>query len=611
MGFNIQLLGPLRVRAEDLDITPNAPKLRTIVAFFAARNGDLVRTEELIDELWPEDPPRSAQATVHTYVYKLRKTFLSLVTDPRDCPLTSEPLGYRFAVPADCVDVTAFGRLSETAAGLLEDGDADRAVETADEALRMIAGTLLGGVLAGETLTAFCLRWEDVRLRTMETRIEAVLRLGRYRQAVADLRELTHAHPTHEEFHRQFMVALHHSGRRAEALAAYQRLRQQLASELGLDPSPQIQRTHEEILNAEYKPAMVRPRPTAEPFGPPAQLPPTPIQFVGRRAEIERAVAWLTPEVEGGSSVPVVAICGMPGVGKSALALRIAHLLKQHFPDGHLYVSLRGSSETPVEPQDALTVFLRASGIPETEIPHGYEHVAGLYRTWTAQRRMLIILDDAANAEHVRALLPGGSQCAVIATSRQRQRTDLARTIAIGALRPKEGAELLTTILADHGVSVDNETIDRLLCRCGYLPAAIHGAGTRLVATAPQGTTRCVHAAVPAGPDYAEQYSLPWFEDEDLRSRFDASYRMLNNTEREVFHLLGQLDGTAFTVQDVAGDLGHHASKVVSLLQALVDRSLVDVVDSASPGITRYAMHPVTKLYASLKTWPGGGRIAG
>jgi DNA-binding SARP family transcriptional activator len=246
MGVRFRLLGPLHVSRDNTVLTPTAPKLRAVLALLVLRHNRLVQTWELVDELWGEAPPRSAHATLQTYIYKLRKLLGQLCDG--SAMLHTEAYGYRAAIPSQDIDVWRFLQLAEQGRVALERGDAEQAADLCAQALAFWRGPALAGVSIGGLLAAQAVRLEEERLRTLEARIEADLLLGRHRRCVGELMELTRTHLVHEGFCRQLMLALYRSDRRGEALAEYQRLRRLMVDEFALEPSARIQRVHRALL---------------------------------------------------------------------------------------------------------------------------------------------------------------------------------------------------------------------------------------------------------------------------------------------------------------------------------------------------------------------------
>ncbi|GDY31739.1 AfsR/SARP family transcriptional regulator [Gandjariella thermophila] len=457
------------------DITPNAQKLRALVALLALRSNTPVQVPEIVDELWGDAPPGSAIPTLHTHIYNLRKLLANCASeDDSGEVLRTEQRGYVLRIPPDAVDVHRFDRLAQEARAALGRDDPERAADRCLEALALWRGAALAGVSTGPQLSAHVVRLEEARLHVLETKFEAQLRLGQHRDLVSELKETTRTHPTHEGFVRQLMVALDRCDRRAEAIAEYRRLRGLLHEQLGVEPSASLKRLHQELLVTSAAPDRA-PSPSHLPRrlgDPPAQLPAAPADFVGRGEELDRCGRSLVGEGRGTGSCRVLVITGRPGMGKTALAIRAAHRLRPHFDDGQLFTDLRGSSRRPAEPHDVLGGFLRAIGAPVHHLPDGPDARAALWRANTAQRRLLIVFDDAASPDQLQPLLPASDRSAVIVTTRA-ERLDLpgSTTVAAVPLRVDEGAALLCALLDEP--TAEGANLEQLVVLCGGVPLAI------------------------------------------------------------------------------------------------------------------------------------------
>lgn len=337
--------------------------------------------------------------------------------------------------------------------------------------------------------------WEQLRLQAIEWRVDAGLHLGRHGQLVPELQAMASEYPLRERFHAQLMLALARCGRRAEALAAYQQARRILVGELGVEPAAQLRNLQQQVLAGELDPAG-EPGPGLPAGAPvpdgehrvadtravrvaPRQLPAGLRHFAGRASELELLTSW--PDAAGGlgETVLIAAISGPAGAGKTALAVHWAHQVAESFPDGQLYVDLRGfgPSGTPVEPAEAIRGFLETLRVPAGWLPASLEARAALYRSLLAGRRMLIVLDNARDAEQVRPLLPAGSGCVVVVTSRS-QLTGLvaaqsARPVTLGVLTGAEARDLLAGRLGTERITGEAEAVTELIMLCAGLPLAL------------------------------------------------------------------------------------------------------------------------------------------
>ncbi|MFI0424350.1 BTAD domain-containing putative transcriptional regulator [Spongiactinospora sp. 9N601] len=597
------VLGPLAVQGhQGVDLTPTPPKVREVLALLLLRNQTLVLTSELIDELWPDNPPVSALSTLQTYIYKLRN-LLSSGNDERSAILRTRPHGYMLAVPPEHIDSHHFERLMGEGQAALAADDPGTAADRLAQALSLWRGPALADVTAGSLLSAYATALEESRLRALELRVDVDLRLGRHRKAISELKTLVGDYPLHEEFHVQLMLALQRSGRRPEALDVYQRLRGLLVEELGVEPSSKAQATHQALLSSEDTlevpiPAITvttasRGDRTPDEWRPvaPAQLPPDMVGFTSRSDALDKLLgALVEPRAD---STPVVAVGGMPGVGKTVLAVHAAHTLRQSYPDGQLFAQLGGSTSKPADPADILGDFLTAAGVPEDRIPVSLDGRIGAFRTWTAKRQVLVVLDDAASAAQVQPLLPGCPPSAAIVTGRAGL-GGLASAVHLQLDLPStaDGVELLQSMIGRTLTGGETRAAELIVQLCGNLPLAIRAVGGRLSATSWPlkklaerliGATRRLDEVI--------------FADMDVRDRLLASYRRLSEEERHLLRLLSLLPSPVFTSHGVAKLLQSDSEMVDGLLLHLVENHFVRVLAQNADEIV-YTFHELVRFFA-------------
>ncbi|MDM4718188.1 BTAD domain-containing putative transcriptional regulator [Micromonospora sp. WMMA1363] len=591
-----RILGPLSVTHEDRDITPTAPKVRQVLAFLLVRRNQVVQVSEFVDELWGDNPPDSAMTTLQTYVYKLRKDVL----DPSGLArLHTQSCGYLLDVNDNEIDVYHFERLAQQGRREREHGDAQRASELLTEALALWRAPALLGVNAGEILSAHMTRLEENKLRVLGMRIEADMQLGRYEELISELKELVRSYPLHERFHANLMTALDRSGRRYEAFEVYRRLRELLIDELGLEPSPAVQRLHRSLLNTEPGESRPAPRPTAPAerapirTAVPAQLPPDVPDFTGREEVVRRVRAVLAAGQDQRTAPAAVSICGMTGVGKTTLALHVGHLERARYPHGQLFADLRGSSRTPTPQLDVLAGFLRALCVPEQQIPPTVEERSSLYRTWTNGRRLLVVLDDAATASQIAPLVPATPESAVVVTSRWGlQVLPGIQVTKLDVMTIGEAVALLGAMVGASRVDAEPGEAERIADRCGYLPLALRCVGARLAA-APTWPLRKITALIEHGPAALDQLRFAEF---DVRTNYDETYYRLEPHDRSALRLLSLLPPPHFTAATAANLLGGAADAVETQLSRLVACNLLEA--RADQGVVRYQLHRLTRLYA-------------
>ncbi|WP_405389249.1 NB-ARC domain-containing protein [Streptomyces sp. NBC_01102] len=579
--LRFEVLGPVRARRGGQVLPSGSPQQRALLAALLLRDGRTATAAELIDALWGDDPPSQALATVRTYASRLRKT---LGQDT----LVSESGGYAVRIHRDALDLTHAQDLAAEAEKARSGGDRCQARTLINKLLGLWDGQALASVpgpYADNQRTSL----EEWRLQLTETRLDLDLEVGCHAEAVSELTALTAAHPLRERLRELLMVALYRSGRQAEALAVYADTRRLLAEELGVDPRPELAQLQQRILQADEdlaRPAD-EPAPAPAPVRP-AQLPATVPDFTGR-ASFVRELGDRVATSEG-SVMAVSALAGIGGVGKTTLAVHVAHQARPHFPDGQLYVDLQGAGARVAEPETVLGSFLRALGTPDSAIPDSLDERAALYRSTLDGRRILILLDNAHDAAQIRPLLPGTAGCAALVTSRVRM-VDLAgaHLVDLDVMSPEEALQLFTRIVGAERVNSEREAALDVVAACGFLPLAIRIAASRLAAR------RTWTVSVLAAKLADERRRLDELQAGDLavKATFELGYGQLEPAQARAFRLLGLADGPDISLAAAAALLNLETHTAEDLLEALVDTSLLE---SAAPG--RYRYHDLVRLYA-------------
>ncbi|MCT4356331.1 NB-ARC domain-containing protein [Streptomyces sp. Je 1-79] len=576
------VLGPVRAWREGTALPSGSPQQRALLAALLLRDGRTATAAELIDAIWGEEPPSQALAAVRTYASRLRKILDAGV-------LVSESGGYAIrTADAGALDLNVAQDLAAEADKLRGAGDRAAARSRLNKALGLWDGEALASV-PGPYAETQRVRLEEWRLQLLETRLDMDLEAGAHAEAVSELTALTAAHPLRERLRELLMLALYRSGRQAEALAVYADTRRLLADELGVDPNPELSRLQQRILQADAE--LARPVEESAPapvVSRPAQLPATVPDFTGRSAFVrELGTRLATAE---GSVMAVSALAGIGGVGKTTLAVHVAHEARPHFPDGQLYVDLQGAGARSAAPETVLGAFLRALGTPDSAIPDSLDERAALYRSTLDGRRVLVLLDNARDAAQIRPLLPGTAGCAALVTSRIRM-VDLAgaHLVDLDVMSPEEALQLFTRIVGEERVSAERKAALDVVAACGFLPLAIRIAASRLAAR------RTWTVAVLAAKLADERRRLDELQAGDLavKATFELGYGQLEPAQARAFRLLGLADGPDISLAAAAAvlDLDPHATE--DLLEALVDTSLLE---SAAPG--RYRYHDLVRLYA-------------
>jgi DNA-binding SARP family transcriptional activator/tetratricopeptide (TPR) repeat protein len=550
---------------------------------------------ELAEMVWDGSPPSGAVVTLRSYVRRLRRAL-----DSESARITVSDPGYVIRVEPGELDVLEFEELCrDTRSALRADKWAD-ASAAAVRALGLWRAAPLLDVPAEALREEFVPRLERLRLQVLEDRFDAGFRLGHHQELIPQLLEVTAQHPLRERFHAQLMLALAHSGRRAEALTAYQDARKTLVAELGVEPGHELRALHEQILAGdEVLPDAAGPggqalaRPPAAEI--PRQLPAAAGHFTGRGSEL----AWLTdaasrcdPQAAAGDTVVISAIDGMAGIGKTALAVHAAHRVSSQFPDGQLFVDLQGYTKghPPREPGDALGMLLRALQVPAQRIPEDTQERAALYRQRLAGTRTLVLLDNAADEAQVRPLLPAAPGCLVLVTSRRRLKgLDDARSVSLDLLTPRDAVALLHAVAGPDRVPADDPLLGEIAHRCGRLPLALRVAGALLrhrPAWSPE------HLAALLRDEYRRVPALSDGE-RDLATVFDLSYTGLSGRHQLLLRGLGLVPGPDADAYAAAALLDTDPDTATGLLEDLVDHNLLN---AHAPG--RYRLHDLIRAHA-------------
>lgn len=625
------MLGPMAVTAGGTPVSAPA-KQRAVLAGLLLRANRVVSMESLAEELWDADPPATARNTTQGYVNRLRQVL------PAGRLITRAP-GYLLEVHNGELDLDRFTRLYDRAKLAAGRGDWQDAAGQCTDALALWRGEPLADVPAVVLRRTEVPRLRELRMQAIESRIEAELHLGRHGALIADLRQLTIDQPLREALHAQLMLALYRCGRQAEALEVFRAVDWRLRDELGISPGPELGQLHQRILAAD--PALtggpvpvagIRPASsvTASPAGPaapaagvtaaaaearpsggtsvmaaagamasplpaPRQLPVVTPYFVGRKAEQETLTALLGA---GGASAPIAVISGPPGIGKTALALHWAYQAADEFPDGQLYVNLRGFDDSgkPVTAQAAVQGFLDALQGPAGRIPADLTAQAALYRTLLAGRRVLVVLDNARDAAQVRPLLPGTAGCLTVVTSRSRLpgliAAQGARPVSLRPLSYGEAADLLGRSIGAVRVAGDEQAARELIRWCARLPLAVSVAAARAA----------IRPGVPLAALAAElrdaKTRLDLLDTRDaassVRTVYSWSCEQLSPPAARMFRLLGLHPGPDISLPAAASIAALSLPRARAVLDELVLSSLLT---EDRPG--RYSFHDLLHLYAA------------
>ena len=600
--MRFKILGPLEISDDDFAPVAVTRRLhRLAIATMLLNAGRPCAPGDLISALWGDDPPLSPDVSLRSCVYGIRK----LLPDP--ARLQTHPAGYLIVVRPGELDVHSFRDLAGQGREALDAGDAAAAAGLIGSALELWREPALADLPAGPGRA----RLLDQRMQCQDALIDARLALGCHRQVLPELRESVAADPLREHAWAQLITALYRCGARAEALAAFGRLRMTLVTAYGIEPGPELQDLHRRVL-ADDPVLLSRAGAVLAaghpPWQPPCQLPASVADFTGRTAELDAILDRLS-----GDAMTVTVVTGMLGTGKTALAVHAAHLCRPAFPDGQLYACLDDDG-TPRDPQLVLGELLRGIGVPDDQIPApGFEREA-LYRSALAGRRVLVLADGARTAAQVRPLLPGTAGSAVLVTSRTRLADlDSAKIVEVGAMRPAEAARLVETIsgrtsapsagpagdpaalagdLVRAGETAGDPAAMAVASACGYLPLALRIAGARLAED--PGLTMIDLARLLA--DESRLLDQLVVGEVSARARLAAAVQSAGSSASRalaVFAAARGPDARGPVIAALPTGTGANAAA-----PALADAGLLHRVGGSRPNGARYLVHPLARAYA-------------
>ncbi|MCX2949174.1 AfsR/SARP family transcriptional regulator [Lentzea sp. NEAU-D7] len=565
------MLGSFRVEREGVEIAIGTPQTRTVLALLVWRANEIVPVGRMFDELWRDAPPSSAKVQLQGIISRLRR----LLGRER---IETAATGYVLRADAAELDVELVREDLARARELIANGDVALGVTRLREALRR-----WDGPADLELAEPVAEQLAELRMTVLEERVAADIQLGSSADLIGELTALVAEHPLRERLRAQLMTALARGGRVPESLEVFHAFRRAMIDELGVEPSAQLHALHARILRGERD---VRPSfPVQRRTQRPKQLPPALPDFVSHADLLtELAILLTAPER---AWPPLVAVTGAPGLGKTSFAVQLAHRVRARFPDGQLFATLQGEDTTPV-----LQQFLRALGVPADLVPGGGEECSALLRDLVTDRRVLLVVDNAADASQVRPFVPVEPGCAVLVTSRRALgELEGARLVRLGLLDAGDSVELITRIA---GVPPG----DALVARCGGLPLALRIAGALLLIH-PHWTS----------DDLAERLAddrtrLDWLEagDLDVRACFAVYYDQLPPEHQTLFRRIGLLPATSVPAQVAAALLGTRRDHAERVLEDLVSWHLVDVVGRNAT--THYGMHDLLRCFAAEQPEP-------
>ncbi|GAA0608499.1 AfsR/SARP family transcriptional regulator [Kutzneria viridogrisea] len=600
----VGMLGAFEVRLTCGTVTPSAPKPRTVLALLALNAGSVVHLDQLVEELWEHRPPGSPSTTLQTYVYQLRK--LLTPGSRGGTALQTKPRGYQLLLGENAqVDVRSFEALLTRGRKSLDAGAHLEAAGLLREALGLWRGPAFGGIVQGPVLSAYATHLEESRKSAMELCFEADLALGRHRHVVDELSGVVRSHPTHEGFSAKLMTALYRCGRKVEALEVFRRLRAEFVDQLGLEPSAALHDLHQRVLTDDHSLS-----PASEPetaveaaqvprivTAPPqngstlAQIPPASFHFVGRQAELGLLVGLFGPaEAERRPGLRMAEVTGPPGVGKSTLAVTVAHQVRQSYPDGQVFVDLTPVNNGTATLAQVLTGAMRAAAVP---LPEGESDPAALayaFRGWSADRRVLVVVDDVMSTEQVHCLHPSGPGSGLLVASRRRLHSPGATAVVdLAPLPVAEGVHMLAAIIGEQRVAAELDSAVELVHACRGLPLAIRAVGGRL-AYRTRWTLAGMVFRLSEHPDWPLRVSAGAVP---LRETLLGNYTSLPEAARGAFRTIVERGADEVTAQWLAGALCLDPVDAEQLLEALADSFLLEeVVDTGH----RYRLPAMARL---------------
>lgn len=581
-----RLLGAVGVWRDGQRLGPATAQQRSVLASLLLEPDRAVSVERLINTLWGSKPPASARNAVQGHVSRLRR----LLTPLAGVEVRTSAQGYCLAADPHRVDLHRFRDLVREARQL-EPAKARDRLETAlaewhGPALTGVAGRWLPDIVSPAL--------DEERLSAIEELSALDVNASRYEEVIGRLSALVTEHPLRERLVFLLLTALHHGGRRTDALTLFRTVRQRFVEELGIEPGEELQRAHQNILRGQSPPAGTR----SSGMATPRQLPPDIEHFTGREAELA-SMGDALPETGQALSraTPIQLVTGTGGVGKTSLAVHWAHRMRDRFPDGQLHADLRGFGPTgsPVPPTDVVRMFLEALGVPDSRIPSTLESRVGLYRSLLADRSVLVVLDNARDADQIRPLLPGSPGSLVLITSRDALNglvaAEGARPMRLNPFSAAEARDLIIRRLGAASVAAEREAIDGLISVCAGLPLTLTIMAARAIAQ----PGLPLAALLPDRGDLDGE--LDAFEGDDarsdLRTVFSWSHRALSEEGARLFRLLGLHEGATSTIAAAASLTGTPLSVA---RRSLVELARAHLTVERAPG--RHSRHDLLWAYA-------------
>ncbi|GGL05568.1 SARP family transcriptional regulator [Sphaerisporangium melleum] len=601
--MEFRILGPLEVVAGTARVDIGGTRQRITLANLLLDANRVVTVDRLAEAIYGIDLPPTARAQVQICISSLRRTFAA---HGQGDIISTQSRGYMIRVEEGRLDAQRFEALTLKARRVRDAGDLDQAVQAYREALALWRGAEALECIDSRPVQSAASRLTEERMTTNEDCVQLELDLGRHQELIGELTRLVEHYPLRERLRGQLMLALYRCDRRAEALQVYRLARETMIEELGIEPNEQLQRLEHAILTADASldPPGRTPKTTVDaPAAPAPSVVPVPFllpraiaDFTGRTKQIdaiERELA-LADEDPGRFAVPVVIVAGKGGIGKTTVAVHAAHTVAERYPDGRLFADLHGGAARQVSAMHVLERFLRALGVPGGDMPEGLEERAEMYRALLADRKALIVLDDAASESQVQPLLPGTKTSAVIITSRSRLAgLPGAIHIDVGVFDTDQSIELLERIAGTERVQAEIEAAKALAELCGHLPLALRIAGARLAARPHWSIDQLVNRLT----DETRRLDELNHGDMGIRASLSLTYESVGEDARRLFRRLAILDGGIFAAWAGAALMDVSFYDAEDLLDELADAHLIEA--AGGHGVhSAYRLHDLVRMFA-------------
>ncbi|MEU1199932.1 BTAD domain-containing putative transcriptional regulator [Streptomyces sp. NPDC005813] len=590
------ILGTVRALRGDTEVDFGPPKRLALLSLLVLRAPGPVSPSDAVDVLWDGEPPASAVNVVHRHIGALRRILepgLRSRTDAEHLARASD--GYRLQVDPSTSDLLRFRDLRSQAQLALKDGDPTRAAQVFVEALGLWRSPMVAEGTSVARHPAFTSVGHEY-VTTVKEAADVVLTSAPAltEEVLSALRRAVERHPFDEALHARIISVLATTGRQAEALAQFEAVRRTLADELGVEPGPGLRAARQHLVRGRSSGCADRPTGPADAVRAPVHLPPESVYFAGRQKALKQFLELVPPESENESAASTVVLCGMAGVGKTALSLRWAHSAADRFPDGQVHVDLQGyhSSQQPLDAARAMRTVLDALGVSRSEVRDDTA-LHSVYRRALAGRRLLIVLDDVRDCEQVRPLLPTDPGCLAIVTSRRRLEglavTHDAHILTLDPMTVPEGLQLLERRLGPERIRAERGSAEEIVELCGGLPLALAVAGTRALSRPPGFSLASLAAQLRGGLVALSSQDAPT----DVRSAFRRSYEGLTAGAARLLRLLSLHPARDITLSAAASLAGTDLCTTMEDLAELADHHLL-----VEPTPDRYACHDLLRAWA-------------